>query len=233
MASHLGLNPLKSWRWVGIFAGPQLMIVAGKVRVGPARQNFYAVWDGKTLHEGAGSEMVTGRLRIPDHDVDVELAEGAGVETITGPTWTRKQAGIAAVGRIGDTPIDSRAFIDDSAGYHARHTDWRWCAGVGVDTDGHQLAWNLVNGVHDSLVNSERTVWVDDIPSELSPTVIAADLRSAGDLHFEEFAVREANENRLIVRSRYRQPFGTFSGEIAGHTLASGCGVMEEHDVYW
>jgi hypothetical protein len=35
------------------------------------------------------------------------------------------------------------------------------------------------------------------------------------------------------VRSSYRQPFGTFSGELAGLELAAGYGVMEAHDVFW
>jgi hypothetical protein len=36
------------------------------------------------------------------------------------------------------------------------------------------------------------------------------------------------------VRSRYRQPFGTFSGALPGGIeLADGYGVMEEHDVWW
>lgn len=44
----------------------------------------------------------------------------------------------------------------------------------------------------------------------------------------------ERDENRLLVRSRYRQPFGTFAGELVpGLTLARGLGVMEDHDVHW
>ena len=36
------------------------------------------------------------------------------------------------------------------------------------------------------------------------------------------------------MRSRYRQPFGTFEGELpGGFRLAEGYGVMEEHDVLW
>ena len=36
------------------------------------------------------------------------------------------------------------------------------------------------------------------------------------------------------MRSRYRQPFGTFSGELPGGIeLAEGYGVMEDHDVHW
>ena len=36
------------------------------------------------------------------------------------------------------------------------------------------------------------------------------------------------------MRSRYRQPFGTFSGVLPnGVRLAEGYGVMEDHDVRW
>jgi hypothetical protein len=38
----------------------------------------------------------------------------------------------------------------------------------------------------------------------------------------------------LLVRSSYRQPFGSFSGSLPGGVeLAAGLGVLEEHDVYW
>jgi len=40
--------------------------------------------------------------------------------------------------------------------------------------------------------------------------------------------------NLLIFRSDYRQPFGTFSGELpGGPRLSEGYGVMESHDVRW
>jgi hypothetical protein len=54
-----------------------------------------------------------------------------------------------------------------------------------------------------------------------------------GDLRFAAEATREHNENLLLVRSRYRQPFGTFSGRVGGVELATGYGVMEAHDVWW
>jgi hypothetical protein len=38
----------------------------------------------------------------------------------------------------------------------------------------------------------------------------------------------------LIMRNRYRQPFGEFSGRLPGGLrLAEGYGVMEQHDVRW
>ena len=53
-------------------------------------------------------------------------------------------------------------------------------------------------------------------------------------LSFDEWSSREHSTNALIMRSRYRQPFGTFSGTLPGGIeLAAGYGVMEDHDVHW
>jgi hypothetical protein len=54
------------------------------------------------------------------------------------------------------------------------------------------------------------------------------------DLAFDAEATRERADNLLLVRSRYRQPFGAFSGQLpGGATLAAGYGVMEEHQAWW
>jgi hypothetical protein len=47
-------------------------------------------------------------------------------------------------------------------------------------------------------------------------------------------AVRRRDDNLLVMRSRYVQPFGTFTGNLPnGLRLAEGYGVMERHDVRW
>jgi hypothetical protein len=143
-------------------------------------------------------------------------------------------AGTLALGGERSRAFAGRAVIDDTAAYYERHTRWRWSAGVGTADDGRQVAWNLVDGVNDPPHDSERTVWIDGVPVEVGPVRFADDLSRAGDLHFHEEAVRERRENRLLVRSRYRQPFGTFSGALpGGPVLAEGYGVMESHDVWW
>ena len=77
-------------------------------------------------------------------------------------------------------------------------------------------------------------MWIDGVAREVGPVRFAGDLSSVGELRFAEEAVRERRENRLLVRSRYRQPFGTFSGALPGDVaLADGYGVMEDHDVWW
>lgn len=256
MPGRIGARPLKAWRYVGVFC-PELMLCVATVRIGPARQSFWAVWDraGERLYERTrfGTRHVTlipGRVQITDGPVTVDLilAETAGVETVSPAGaaygWTRKQGGIAAHGTVAiddrPQPIAARAIVDDTAAYFPRHTAWRWCAGVGEAAGGQAVAWNLVTGVHDSPHGSERSLWLDGEPSELPPVAIAADLGSISALtgesrlRFYAEATRERNENRVLVRSRYRQPFGTFAGELApGVELTAGYGVMEDHDVWW
>jgi hypothetical protein len=105
---------------------------------------------------------------------------------------------------------------------------------LGRSGDGRALAWSLVAGVNDPEHDSERTLWVDGEPRELATCSFAEDLTRVDELIFTAEAARESDENLLLVRSRYRQPFGMFSGTFPGGVeLAEGYGVMEDHDVWW
>jgi len=224
-------RPLKRWRYEA-FYGPELMLCVGDAHVAGVRQRWWALAlpDGR-LFEG---ERFSGSL---------VLEEGPGVEVLSphgrSYIWTRKQALLQASVAVhlpeGDFSSEGRyGFIDESAGYHARRTTWRWSAGVGRLRDGRPAAWNLVDGVHDAPVASERTVWVEGEPHEVGPVEFAGDLSSVGGLRFTEWSAREDHTNRLVMRSDYRQPFGSFAGELPGGLeLESGYGVMEWHDVRW
>jgi hypothetical protein len=255
MPARHGLRALKVWRYVGIY-GPDVMICIGSVRIGPARQAFWALWDRQSslLYErtvlGRGSvRLEPGRARVADGrvEVDIELEETDGIETICPSggsyAWTRKQGGIRARGAIAIDgrlrPLEARAVIDDSAGYHQRSLAWRWSAGVGAADDGRSVAWNLVSGINDPPRDSERTIWLDGEPTEVGPNTFADDLvrvdfAEGGELRFSPEAERVRNENLGLVRSSYRQPFGTFTGRLPGGIeLSHGFGVMEQHDVRW
>jgi hypothetical protein len=251
MPARLGTRPLKAWRYIGVF-GPELMLCIAAVRIGRARQSFWAAWDreGQRLHERTwlgpgGVRLARGRAVVADGGAgaDITLDEGSGVETVCADggayAWTRKQGGVRATGTVvlrdgRPRSIAAAAIIDDTAAYYRRHTRWRWCAGVGIDVDGRAAAWNLVEGVNDPPRESERTVWLDGEPHEAPPTAIDPGLAGAGDLRFHAEATRAHAQNLLVVRSRYRQPFGTFSGTLpGGPALAAGYGVMEDHDVFW
>jgi len=250
MPARQSRRPLKRWRYVGVYT-PEVMLCVGDARVGPVPQRWWAVAlpDG-TLRErttiGRGGVEVSGSsVRVADEGVSIklDLAEGDGVETASRAgdsyIWTRKQAAVPCSGTVwldgARHEIDGTcAFVDESAGYHERHTAWKWSAGVGLTDEGERVGWNLVTGVHDAPENSERTVWVDGRPREVEPVEFATDLSAVGGLRFTEWSAREDHTNLLVFRSDYRQPFGTFSGELPGGLhLAEGCGVMEEHDVWW
>jgi hypothetical protein len=282
-----GGRPLKQWRYVGVFC-EELMACAALVRVGPARQSFWAVYtreDGRLrertrmLVRRAAVGLPPGRMSIRDRGVGLDLAlqEDGGIEARcahrtgakreggktpgveadaprtgrealgVGEVWTRKQAGVRAHGTLtleGGSPraIEALAVIDDTAGYHARDTEWWWSAGVGTSEDGVALAWNLVAGVNDPPSGSERAVWVDGVSRETAPVRFAADLSeiAAEDpddgsrLSFTAEAVRRRHENLLLLRSDYTAPFGAFAGTLPGGVrLADGLGVMEHHRARW
>jgi hypothetical protein len=264
-----GSRPLKRWRYVGIFGeqlmacaarvqiGParqsfwalQLPGEAGireRTRLLPRRRELQL----SAAVRLSGQPPGAGRLRIADRGVllDLVLEEQQGIEARCphgrSEVWTRKQAGVAARGTLsldGARPvaIEALAVIDDTAGYHARVTEWRWSAGVGTATDGSALAWNLVSGINDPPAGSERAVWREGVPIEVGPVEFAADLSSIvgpnGErLRFQAEAERARRENLLILATDYRAPFGTFSGVLPGGLeLASGRGVMEHHRARW
>jgi Protein of unknown function (DUF2804) len=257
-------RPLKRWRYVGVFCH-ELMACAALVRVGPAKQSFWAVHPRpgqpargerlrertRTLLQRGAIDLARGHMRVHDDGVllDLELEEDEGVQARClhdggGEVWTRKQAGGRAHGTLSldggpAREIQALAVIDDTAGYHARHTQWWWSAGVGTGEDGVALAWNLVAGVNDPPTGSERAVWIAGEPSETAPVRFAEDLseivaRDGSRLSFVAEAQRRHRENLLIVSSDYTAPFGTFSGTLPGGVrLSSGLGVMERHRAKW
>jgi hypothetical protein len=247
---------LKRWRYVGVYTR-DLMLCVGSARIGPVPRRWWAVAlpDGR-LHgdssiRGAGIALRASSVSVRTDLVQIELQlEGANAVETASPTpsgayiWTAKRAGAMARGSVviegARYPIDGpHAFIDDSAGYHARHTAWKWAAGLGRLADGRAAGWNLVTGVHDDPAASERTLWLDGQPRHLGPARFAPDLSEVafaegGRLAFSAWSTREENLSLLLVRSSYRQPFGSFAGELAGEgQLAEGYGVMEDHDVWW
>jgi hypothetical protein len=257
MALLRGGRPLKRWRYVAAFSD-ELMLCAATAAVGPARSSWWAVWDrGRgTLHERtrlAGPALVRfdrgGRVHVRDRGVAIDLVidEGGGVESLNahgnGYVWTRKQAARPVRGRVVvegvALALDGLAVVDDTAGYHARETEWWWSAGVGHGSDGAPVGWNVVVGVNDGPHASERSVWVAGGSHEVGPVVVAQDLSAVdfaeGDrMRFVAEAVRERHDHLVAVRSDYRQPFGTFAGSLPGvGQVSDGLGVMEHHVARW
>lgn len=238
-------RPLKRWRYVGVYSD-DLMLCAGRAAVAGLPQSWWAVWDrdARVLREATrfwpGGVQVTGPVRFPGAQLEIEPF-GDVVEVVSphgnSYIWTRKQP-VRAHGTVDGRAVDLRGLIDDSAGYHARVTRWSWSAGCGTLADGRSVVWNFVDGVHDLAAASERTVWVDGVASE--PGVVVFDGLEAmwfpgGEvMRFTSESERARHDRLGLMESRYRQPFGCFSGSLPGGLeLASGYGVMERHDVRW
>ena len=197
--------------------------------------------------EGSVVRIEAGRTKAGELRAFLRLGGGRWVESVCPSgegeyVWTRKRADVPVECdvRIGDRRwrVEARGVEDESAGYHPHHTVWSWSAGVGVATDGRSVGWNLVSGINDPPERSERAIWVDGEPFEPGPVrfdgleAIAFDDDSR--LRFSGECERRRQENRLIVRYIYRQPFGSFSGTLPGGLeLEHGLGVMEHHDAHW
>jgi hypothetical protein len=247
----------KRWRYVGVYGGG-LMLCAARAEVGPTSQCFWALWDRERGRELDHTSMRPGSREVvldgprvtidgPGVYADLTMEESAPIESICpsgdGWGWTRKRAGVRVSGRV-ELPRQRFSFDrtwaavdDESAGYQARHTSWRWSAGVGRAKDGRRVAWNLVEGINDPPQNSERAIWVDDVPYEPSPVTFdgldGVRFAEASRLDFEPGAERSRDDNFLLVRSTYRHRFGTFTGSLDGIALAEGRGVMESHTALW
>jgi uncharacterized protein DUF2804 len=248
----------KRWRYVGVY-GERLMLCAGKARIGPVAQDWWAIWDREqrefsertsTPRRRRAPEVVMDgpHIRIEAEEVraELELGEATPVEAVCpsgerGYGWTRKlgELPVACDVRIGERrlSLDGHGLEDESAGYHRRHISWLWSAGVGRAVDGRSVGWNLVQGINDPPRRSERAIWVEGKASEPGPVsfdgLSGIRFDDGSGLRFSAEAERSRNENRLLFRSFYRQPFGTFSGSFPGLELEQGYGVMEQHDVVW
>jgi hypothetical protein len=245
----------KRWRYVALFAD-ELMLCAARAEVGPLTQSFWIFWDREGQRQAEHTALLPGsrevtlegpRLEIdgPDLRASLRFGESAPIET-TCPSgkslaWTRKRAGMPVEGTV-EVPgrrwqVSGRGIDDESAGHHQRHTSWRWSAGVGTATDDRPVAWNLVEGINDPPAGSERAIWIDGEPSEPPPVRFngreSIDLGDGQLLAFSPESAHGKDDNFLLIRSRYRHSFGSFSGSLGEVELAAGLGVMEEHDAHW
>src|SRR5215208_5218495 len=93
---------LKRWRYVGVY-GPELMLCAGRARVGVIPKSWWAVVErGRPVREGARGIRFDGSRVIIDAGgvrADLLVDEGGGVESVNehaggAYVWTRKQAGV-------------------------------------------------------------------------------------------------------------------------------------------
>jgi hypothetical protein len=163
---------------------------------------------------------------------------------------TEKAAGYRCRGtvRIGAATwsLEGAGWRDRTVGRQDRHTHWRWAAAAGRAEGGGHVGLNVSTGMN-AAGPGEDVVWWDGQPYALTVDVLEPEHEPEGPwrvagpgwgLRFTARGVRAAAENLLVVRSRYVQPIGTFSGTLPGPGGApvpvEGLpGVTEEHAATW
>jgi hypothetical protein len=122
---------------------------------------------------------------------------------------------------------DSYGLIDIHKGFYPYVMKWHWACGGGYDGKNRLLGFNLTdNQVKDQENYNENCIWIDNRLKLLPPVKFSFNKEkllepweikdSCGmvDLRFKPEVIRKVDVNALIIESRYRAPFGTFSGHL-------------------
>jgi len=245
----------KYWQYVS-FWSRELSFCAARANVGPLRKEYWGVWDRASGQFRQGASLFTRRVQIEanrvymrdgDVEIDVTFEDCASFEVYRTADhayiWSRKDycreaRGVVRHGRK-ERAVAGVMFVDVNAGYHERHTHWRWAAGAGRDQHGRLVAFNAIIGLHDHPKTSERTIWVDGEEREIGPVAFSDDLSTVsfaegGTLRFQPEALIEQHTNLLLIRSDYLHWFGTYTGTLPdGIELREALGVRERHDALW
>jgi hypothetical protein len=123
----------------------------------------------------------------------------------------------------------SYGLIDIHQGYYPMVMKWHWATAGHRARDGRLIGFNLTdNQVEDQHAYNENCVWRDGRVSLLPPVTFSFDRRDYRkpwairdrdgmvELTFRPEVVRTVDVNALLFKSRYRAPFGSFSGHLRG-----------------
>jgi len=142
--------------------------------------------------------------------------------------------------RIGDEEIpferaESHVLMDDHKGFYPYVMKWDWVTAAGRDDAGRLVGLNLTrNQCIDPESYNENGVWIDGRLHLLPPVRVSreparrwrlpgrrraetwriADDAGQVDLRFDVQVGGRVDVNAIVVRSKYRGPFGTFNGRL-------------------
>jgi hypothetical protein len=190
-----------------------------------------------------GLDIVLDSERAPPAITAVSQP-GGGI-SVTEKRVLLSAAGTARVGRETVPIDDALGGLDYTQGLLPRHTVWRWAFLLGQARGGTRVGLNLVQGFTGA---PECALWLGDelhpldegrftLAGALSPWRIATAC-GAVDLTFTPCGLHEEHRNLLLVRSRFLQPMGSYSGRVRlpGRpelVLDGVLGVAEDQDVLW
>ncbi len=139
-------------------------------------------------------------------------------------------AGFIEIGNetIEMTPDDSHVVMEDHKGFYPYVMKWNWVTGAGRDGDGVLTGFNLTeNQSTDADRYNENCLWLGGKKSQLGAvTFDREDVGSDSEVwHVRDHEGRvnvdfrlaqndDVRINALVLESRYRGPYGRFSGHI-------------------
>jgi hypothetical protein len=204
-----------------------------------------------------GGSRLDVRVKIGELDIEAAFDESTSPPSIAAiarlgegllnATEKRVLARVTGSARIAGRNVDlSRAVggWDYTHGLLPRHTKWNWAFAMGNAKDGRPIAFNVVQGF---VGEAECAAFIDGSVHPIAEPKFGFDvdrpelpwtLRGDGiDLTFETGAVHAQHTKLVVIRSRFVQPVGTFSGPIridGKDVLVRNLpGVVEDQDVLW
>ncbi len=144
--------------------------------------------------------------------------------------------------------VSAPALYDVTDAYAPRRTVWHWASLAGHDREGRRVGVNLCALHNDSDRARENVAWVGGDAHPLGPVRFAFDRAAPAaapwritgdgvDLRFEPAGARVGDEDLVVVKSRFVQPYGLFHGEVRAGAdvvrLDGAPGVVEDHEALW
>lgn len=208
-------------------------------------------WElGIVARNGFRAEVLLEARGAPAPFALVTPVAGPGVRV------TQKAAAMSATGTLvmGDRTLlldGGTGGVDSTHGFLARETAWRWAFGTGRLPGGAPIAFNLAEGFggvpegdpgENALFRSWETsrlppvTFTFDREQPLAPWRVAS-ADGAVDLAFSPAAQHREVKNFGVLRTRFSQLPGTFSGRLpgpGGAVQVDGLpGVVEDHWALW
>lgn len=128
---------------------------------------------------------------------------------------------------------DSVALMDDHKGYYPHVMQWDWVTSATHDAGGRAVGFNLThNQCRDPETYNENCAWIGERVGRLPAVTFERegerqpgerwrikDREGRVDVVFEPTVPGDVKVNAVIVESRYRGPFGKFTGRIEAEGL--------------
>ena len=195
--------------------------------------------------------------RMRDLEIDAAIEEGSGPPAVTAiaslgnglVNCTEKRALLSVRGRArsGNREVildGGTAGYDYTHGLLPRHTKWRWAFALGKARSGEPFGLNLVEGfvgeAECAAFFGGEVLPIAEPRFELDVAQPMRQWRLTGDgidLAFEPGGIHAQHTNLGLVKSRFIQPVGIFTGTVRvgrRDVYVEGLpGVVEDQDVLW